>query len=176
MSVKLKRPKAFALSGFAPLLTYPDNNYKRYALDWQKAISLYFVSAGKLLEQFNQKISGLDTSELEEIFTRTFDMTPLCVPYISAHIYGEENFERGKLMSGLLDRYSEVGFDYGQEMPDHIAVVLRFASQCEDEEFNELIDYVLAEPIKQMAQNAKGSDNPYELLLLSILDVMRAKG
>ncbi|MFN8657399.1 MAG: molecular chaperone TorD family protein [Candidatus Obscuribacterales bacterium] len=175
MSAKLKRPKASTLCGFAPLLIYPDDTYKKHALDWQKAVGMYYVTAGDLLEKFNQEISKLTTSDLEEIFTRTFDMAPVCVPYISAHIFGDENYERGKLMSGLLDRYSEIGFDYGREMPDHVAVVLRFAGQCQDDELQELIEYVLSEPIKQMADSLSGSDNPYQWLLLSILEILRAK-
>ncbi len=175
MSVRLKRPKASTLCGFAPLLAYPDEDYKKYSLDWQKAVSMYYVGAGNLLEKFNQQISTLTTSDLEEVFTRTFDMAPVCVPYISAHIFGDENYERGKLMSGLLDRYSEVGFDYGREMPDHVAIVLRFAGECQNDELQDLIDYVLSDPIKQMADSLTGSGNPYEWVLLSILEILRAK-
>lgn len=174
MSVKLSRPKASVLRGFAPLLLYPKDDYKKNAVDWQKAVSLYYVSAGNLLQKFNQELALFTTSDLEELFTRTFDMAPVCCPYISAHIFGDENYERGKLMSGLMDRYSEIGFDYGREMPDHVAVVLRFAGEIQGDELQELIEYVLSEPIKQMADGLSGSGNPYHWLFLSILQILEA--
>lgn len=175
MIVPLKRPKATALAGYSALLEYPDDNYRKRALEWRKSVEAFYPGAGKLLDQFCDQIEKMPLTELEEVFTRTFDMAPICNPYISAHLYGDENYERGNLMAGLIDRYSETGFDYGKEMPDHLAVILRFMPFATAEESDELVEFCLVKPVGEMADNLRDSDNPYGTLLLSLLEVLNAR-
>lgn len=175
MIVPLKRPKATALAGYSELLEYPDDSYRQRAHDWRVSVESFYPSAGKLLVEFCQQIEEMPLTELEEVFTRTFDMAPICSPYISAHLYGDENYERGNLMAGLIDRYSETGFDYGREMPDHLAVILRFIPFATAEESDELVEFCLKKPVAEMAESLRDSGNPYGTLLLSLAEVLNAR-
>jgi nitrate reductase delta subunit len=174
MLVPLKRPKAIDLAGYSALLEYPDEGYRRRAQDFRCTVEASCPRAGTLLEQFCQQIEKMPLSELEEVFTRTFDMAPICSPYISAHLYGDENYERGNLMAGLIDRYGETGFDYGKEMPDHLSVILRFIPFATAEEADELVEFCLKKPVAEMADGLRDSGNPYGTLLLSLVEVLNA--
>ncbi len=175
MIIPLKKPKAPALSEYAALLEYPNEGYSQLARQRQVSISADYSRAGRYLAEFCERIDAMPLSELEEVFTRTFDMAPICSPYISAHIYGDENYERGNLMAGLIQRYDETGFDRGNEMPDHLAVMLRYMTYATTEEVDELVEFCLQKPVAEMADNLKNAtNNPYGKLFASLLEVMSA--
>ena len=58
-------------------------------------------AATTALARFAAGMSPLTTDEREELYTATFDVTPACVPYVSIHLFGEENFKRGEFMAAL---------------------------------------------------------------------------
>lgn len=173
--IPLKEHKAPTLSEYSALLEYPNEGYCQLARQRQVSISADYPKAGRFLAEFCEQIEAMPLSELEEVFTRTFDMAPICSPYISAHIYGDENYERGNLMAGLIQRYDETGFDRGNEMPDHLAVMLRYIPLATCEEADELVEFCLKKPVAEMADNLKNaSSNPYGKLFASLLEVMSA--
>src|SRR5262249_41715158 len=76
--------------------------------------------------------------EAQEDYARTFYVTPSCEPYVSVHLFGSESFDRGALMACLRERFEGAGFSPGTELPDHVAVLLRFAALLDPEEFDDL--------------------------------------
>lgn len=104
------------------------------------------------------------SDERQELYTATFDVTPVCVPYVSIHLFGEENFKRGEFMAALHARYAQAGFDPRGELADHIAVLLRFAAQVDDAERRELAEFCLIRPLEKMIA-ALPETNPYRQAL-----------
>ena len=47
------------------------------------------------------------------------------------------------------------------ELPDHIAVLLRFAGLLDDEGFDELVEYCLIKVVATMAKRFAPLQNPY---------------
>jgi len=111
--------------------------------------------------------------EREELFTSVFDVSPACVPYVSVHLLGEENFKRGAFMAALHRRYQETGFSTGGELPDHLAVLLRFAAETHEAERRELVQFCLLGPLDRMIE-ALAAENPYCGLLATVREVLRA--
>lgn len=109
-------------------------------------------------------LAALAAETREELFTATFDVTPACVPYVSIHLFGEENFKRGEFMAALHARYAQVRFDTRGELPDHLAVLLRFAAQTDAAEQRELAAYCLLGPMRRMLE-ALAADNAYRPVL-----------
>jgi len=108
------------------------------------------------------------TDERQELYTATFDVTPVCVPYVSIHLFGEENFKRGEFMAALHARYAEVGFTTNGELADHLAVLLRYAAQADEAERRELAEFCLLGPVRKMTA-ALAKDNPYRAVLEAVL-------
>ena len=116
---------------------------------------------------------ALSQDEREELYTSTFDVTPACVPYVSIHLFGEENFKRGEFMAALSARYASAGFDARGELPDHIAVLLRFIAQTDEAERREMIEFCLLGPLGKMIA-ALADANPYRALLQTVREVLTA--
>jgi nitrate reductase assembly molybdenum cofactor insertion protein NarJ len=109
-------------------------------------------------------LDGLTQEEREELYTATFDVTPSCVPYVSIHLFGEENFKRGEFMAALHARYAQAGFDTRGELADHIAVLLRFAAHVDESERREMAEFCLMRPLEKMMA-ALPVTNPYRRVL-----------
>jgi nitrate reductase assembly molybdenum cofactor insertion protein NarJ len=121
---------------------------------------------------FQKALSGLSWDQKEEAYLRAFDITPLAVPYVSIHLFGEESYKRGEFMAKFLESHQLHGFDCGTELPDHVAVMLRFAGKLQAEERREMLELCLKEPVRKMTFSLKKSDHPYQFLLQAFLDVI----
>jgi nitrate reductase molybdenum cofactor assembly chaperone NarJ/NarW len=168
------RTMAQALAGLSPLLEYPGEELRPSIQRWQDEHGAHLPFAARRVRDFESAIEKRSLEELEEIYTRTFDLAPVCNPYISAHICGDENYERGNLMLQLAEKYQQAGFSADGELPDHLRIILRFAPHLNEEELSDLAKHCLAKPVQAMYESVKSeADNPYRCLLLSILQLVR---
>lgn len=88
-------------------------------------------------------------------------------PYVGFHLFGE-GYKRRVFLARLNGLYSSRGFSAGRELPDHVAVVLRFLAAAEgDEETRVLREDGLVPALTKMIGAFGDSGNPYG-------DVLRA--
>ncbi len=135
------------------------------------------MAAGKkdiqdAIEEFKTESSTYSSDRLAELYTRTFDVGPRCIPYLSIHLFGEESFHRARLMVGMRGSLLAAGVDPGTELPDHLTVVLRAAADLPEEEWEELVEFVLRAGLHAMLASIVESDNPYRWLLLAVQEVV----
>lgn len=163
---------ALALHALSPLLEYPHDDCTDVIEGWIVRYGKDHLGACGHLKRFAQQVSGRSLSDMEETFTRTFDMAPVCSPYISGHIYGDENFERGTLLSALSERYAQSGFDLHGELPDHIMLLLKFCPELDPEELSELTQYCLKKPLADMVDQLESCENLYMHVLKAALEIV----
>jgi nitrate reductase delta subunit len=175
------------LIALASLLEYPAADFRcrlrdaRHVLDLPPADAAADAPAGTAhaaralaaFDRFADTLSAAAPETREEWFTATFDVTPACVLHVSIHLFGEENYKRGQFMARLLARYHEVGFRHGGELPDHLAVLLRYAAQADPAERRELVEFCLLGPVGAMIAGLP-EDHPYRPLLDTVREVLRA--
>jgi nitrate reductase molybdenum cofactor assembly chaperone NarJ/NarW len=99
------------LQRLADLLSYPDRPLEPLESD-----------RAEVREFFNE-IRGVDADELEELYTRTFDLNPVATLELGWHLWGEQ-YERGRFLADLRALQQEVGLCDSVELPDHLTVVL----------------------------------------------------
>jgi len=130
--------EARVLARFADLLEYPRSDVAQTARECRALLAPEQAEAVALLDEFVAFAERTPQDAIEEIFTATFDLNASCHPYIGYHMFGEA-YQRSALLLELKDRFREYDFDCGVELPDHIAVLLRFMSICTDAEMVEEI-------------------------------------
>ena len=149
------------------LLGYPGADFDSTLESALAAVdSLHLVAFSKAIDALTQDVR-------EELYTATFDVTPQCVPYASIHLFGEENFKRGEFMAALHSRFELLEFGTAGELPDHIAVLLRYASMLGESERRELLEFCLLGPLAKMTLML-AETHPYRFLLEAVDDVLRA--
>jgi nitrate reductase assembly molybdenum cofactor insertion protein NarJ len=159
---------AAALALLGRLLSYPKG-------DFDDVLNQAVESVDNLhLLAFRTAINPLTHDEREELYTSTFDVTPRCVPYTSIHLFGEENFKRGEFMAALHNQYEQADFDTRGELPDHIAVLLRYASTLGEPARRELVEFCMLRPLEKIIQSLP-EDHPYLHILNATDETLRAQ-
>lgn len=162
-------------TALADFLAYPEGENRTDLAAWSDYVRGEYPTAATHLDRFLRETEHLSAEELQEIYTRAFDVAPQCIPYLSVYLFGAESFKRAELMAGLKEVYERGGFDCGQELPDHLAVVLRCASAFSHEEWNELMGWCAPGPIKAMIAGLKQASSPYLHVLLAIRHVLQTQ-
>ncbi len=152
----------------ADLLDYPGANWQSRCdecKDLLSAGSQSFVSPFALFASETEKLS---LSELQEFYTRTFDLNPVCALDIGYHLFGE-NYKRGVFLANL--RETEAPFDLGQEhqLPDYLPVLLRLLTKLDDEELRRaLVVDCMIPALEKMLKTLGEGENPYRHLIAAV--------
>lgn len=153
------------------LLEYPSPSLPQ---EVEKCIT--FTPSGgpaELLQDFRSFLATSSLSRMEEVYTRTFDLQAVCIPYVGYHLFGED-YRRSLFLAGLKKIYRENNFSTGRELPDHLAVMLRFLAQRKDgEESRELIRDGLIPSLEKMISCFPAGENPYKGLLQALLLILK---
>lgn len=149
---------------FAPLLKYPTTALLTQARACQEVLS---EEGAAHLEAFCAFLEENPPTRWEEVYTRTFDLQPVCWPYVGYQLFGE-SYKRGMFMARLRSTYRRQGFDAGDELPDHLAVLLEYVALHgdKDEELSkDLLDLCIKPALSKMLQAMRRADTPYKGVL-----------
>lgn len=157
---------------FGRLLEEPSEDWRVSAARACRVLVDAAPAAADLVRRFEQAASDRSLDALRECYASTFELSPVCVPYVSVHLFGDESFKRAGLMGGFADAYRRAGFDPGSELPDHVATILTFVPCMSLDEQRDLVECVLRPAVDRMAQALFGSRNPYRHLLDALRGVL----
>lgn len=150
---------------FADLLEYPKPATLQESSLCMQQLRDADPNAARFFEAFQSSTEQRTLQQMEELYTRVFDMQPLCYPYVGYHLFGE-SYKRGAFMAQLNEAYRLCGYLVEQELPDHIAVVLRFLALDKNKRKDEFGHALLCEGLipalqKMTAALEKHPENPY---------------
>jgi len=138
---------------FAQLLDYPHTDLTGVAAAGAFLAAERSAEAAATLHEFETFVASTPLPRLEEIYTSVFELDATCHPYVGYHLFGE-SYKRSAFLLGLKDRYRPYQIDNGVELPDHLAVMLRFLAVHEDwAECQEIITEALHPALHQMLHN-----------------------
>lgn len=162
------------LETLAGLLEYPRGGEAALAAEGASALAGAHPEAASLLEGVRAFLAKTPLARAEEIFTATFDLQATCAPYVGFHLFGE-GYKRRVFLAGMNALYTTRGFPTGGELPDHIAVVLRFlAASAADEQTREIVEDGLVPALSKMIGKFEDAGNPYGNVLRALQSVLLA--
>lgn len=160
MSEVAARPTELgSLAGaFAAVLAYPFAPPGGDVRTAAKAAGAWSSEAEALLDAFGALVATTPLGELQEAYTRTFDLDtlarsqPTCYPYVGHYLF-EESHKRGAFIVELRRRFRAAGFEPdGGELADHLVVLLSFLAVCDDDELaGELLDDAILPALARIA-------------------------
>lgn len=160
---------------FAEVLDYPTLLLSDRVNECISFLSPLQREAADVMMGFKTFLHQTSLSRMEEIYTHTFDLNGICFPYVGYHLFGDGS-HRGMFLSGLKEHYEVYHFAAGNELPDHLGVMLRFLANQEDEgERDELIFLCIIPALKKMLEGFEESSNPYKGVLQALLVVLQPK-
>jgi nitrate reductase delta subunit len=176
------------LAAFADALAYPYGPIDEQVGHCQAEAAGLSPEAAEMLEPFRAFAETATLGQLQEAYTSAFDLDslsdlePTCYPYVGHHLF-DENPKRSAFILGLNERYRRFGFAADGELPDHLIVILLFASECEDDE---IVDEILSDAVVPALRGMVGHHAPteeprtarerYQLVLAALLATLEAQG
>lgn len=80
------------------------------------------------LDRLLDHVAATPLADLQADYVATFDLRRRCSPYLTYYAHGDTR-KRGVALVEFKEAYRAAGMEHvGEELPDHVAVVLEFAS------------------------------------------------
>lgn len=157
---------------FAALLESPASAMTEQAGHLLEGLTPLHPESAEALEKCVRMLDQLSLEKMRELYTITFDMQPVCYPYVGYHLFGE-SYKRGAFMAQLNEAYHALNYSAGQELPDHLAVILRFIGLDTANRESKFCQTLLVEGVqpalgKMLKVFSDDSENPYAGLLSAL--------
>jgi nitrate reductase delta subunit len=152
--------------GLAGLFIYPGEDYRERLAECRQLASP-IPEAAVLLERFAGRTAGLTPEGIEELYTQTFDLNPVCSPEVGWHLFGE-NYSRGEFLVQMRQEMRRAGLEESTELPDHLCHVLAVVARLGQREADRFVSAYVLPALQKMLAGVAGKDNPYEGLLEAV--------
>ncbi len=141
----------------AALFDYPEPDYPAQVRGVREILGSRYPAAAAEIDALAAALpSGNDTfspealDEVQEIFTRSFDVQSITTLGVGYVMFGDD-YKRGELLVNLNREHREAGIECGSELPDHLPNVLRLIAKWEDEELvAEFVEEILHPALERM--------------------------
>lgn len=158
----------------AALLEYPGPDLLAAAASARTALAARSPEAAAALESFACGIAPLDPGEVEELYTRTFDLLAPCCLDVGYQLFGE-TYQRGSFLVKLREATRRHGIETGSELPDHLPVMLRLLARLDRAgDPRGLAEEAILPALGRMRAALGDGANPYAALLAAIDTSLRA--
>lgn len=148
----------------ADLLEYPCDEWAA-RLDRCRQLATEDVGVSFALMEVNRQVESLTVDELQELYTRTFDLNPVCALEVGYHLFGE-TYKRGVFLAHLNETEAPYALRQEHQLPDYLPVLLRLLAHLDDEELRaSLINECLLPAVARMLEALSKTESPYSSLI-----------
>ena len=161
----------------AHLLRYPDAELRSHLDELADALQLEAAVPGKRLDELLALIRRLDTQDplqVESDYVELFDRGRSTALHLFEHVHGDSR-DRGPAMIDLIQTYEQAGLYLGaDELPDHLPVLLEFASTQPPQQAREFLAET-AHIVRKIFSALLKRESPYASVLAAVLELAGEK-
>jgi nitrate reductase delta subunit len=165
--------KRFTMRALAAMLRYPDADFRAAVPELRAAFeSEHALPKQRLVEldALLRQLQTMDPFEAEARFVDTFDRGRATSLLLFEHVHGDSR-DRGPAMVDLGQMYERCGLVLaGDEMPDHLSVVLEFASTQPEKVARDFLGE-MAHILNAVFSALRERDNPYASVVAGVLEM-----
>lgn len=160
---------------FADLLEYPEAKWSAQLQSCRRLVVAENADLAIDFLRFYKNVAGFTLSGLQELYTQTFDLNPVCTLEVGYHLFGE-NYKRGELLASLRETESPYAIGQERQLPDYLPVLLRLIVRLTDEELrSSLISECILPALTKMNDELSKGANPYRDLLKTVRGALLAE-
>lgn len=164
-------PVGVALESLGPVLAYPREGYRAAVIECHELLRGADDEAAAAMKAFCDVTDDLSQTELEELYTRTFDLNPVSTLEVGWHIYGEQ-YRRGRFLVQARDLLQRVGIEEHGELPDHLMSLVPAVARINPEDAAVFAGTYLVPAVDKMLTGLDGKANPYEQVLRAVRRIL----
>ena len=158
----------------ASVLSYPDAELDS-KLD--RCVEVISAAEPELSQRFSTWAEGVRCLSLEdrqEVYARTFDLSPKCTLEIGWHLFGEQ-YDRGTFLVWMRGQLREFGLAESTDLPDHARHVLAVLGRLEPKAADSFGTACVLPAMEIIRDGLRKLDSPYELLVDAICHFLEAQ-
>jgi len=148
----------------AALFEYPGRDYPARARSVYDVLESRCPLAAAELGPFvkglpsgGETFSDEELDEVQEIFTRSFDVQSITTLGVGYVMFGDD-YKRGELLVNLNREHREAGIECGNELSDHLPTVLRLIARWQNRELTvEFVEEILHPALERMIAEFGGA-------------------
>ena len=159
------------LNALSRLLNYPDEHTVQTAEFLFVLLQGEIPEASQAAADFGAFAEQHELWEVEEAFTRTFDVNPTCALEVGWHLFGEE-YARGTFLVRMREELRKYQLPESTELPDHIAHVLAVVAAMPDDKAARFVRACVQPAVEKMNHALEGKDSPYRYVIACLASVM----
>ena len=167
------KKNAYSLRALALLLSYPDADMRSKLTDIMSVLSLErALSPSRIseLKNLSEQLQSLDPLEVESWYVETFDRGRSTCLNLFEHVHGDSR-DRGPAMIDLSQTYAQTGLVLDpDELPDHLCVVLEFASTQTEDVAKSFLDE-MAHILNSIFSALLKRESPYATVIAAVLEL-----
>ena len=163
--------RAARLDDLAGLLGYPGEQHVEFVRGAIARLESWQTGVAKVLAPLAEHVESHALAELEEAYTRTFDISPDCALEIGWHLYGE-NYTRGAFLVEMRGHMRALGLPESCELPDHLVHVLQVVGRLPEAEGHQLCRDHLLPALSKMRKQLP-EDRPHACVFAAVEGVVR---
>lgn len=132
------------------LFRYPKSNFKNVLQSCIILLETKYHEASHELKFFLDYVNSHSDYELEELYTKTFDVQPICYIDLGYVIFGED-YKRGAFLLHMQNEQIEAENDCGTDLPDNLSNVLTLISISQKQDFiDELVIKIIIPAVQKI--------------------------
>lgn len=178
------------------LLRYPGADFRARLREATDSMGGVWPETAEALGRFAQAVGSASPAELEELFTKTFEIQAICCLEVGYVLFGED-YRRGIFLAQLKDEHRHAGHDCGVELADHISNVIALLGLSDREELRQDLATAAIPAVRSMLegfaedrvrarigklrqqheaviQEELNYGNPYRFVLTAVLHLLEA--
>lgn len=148
------------LNALSNLLSYPDEHTVQTAELLYVLLMEELPDAASEASIFGAFVDQHELCEVEESFTRTFDVNPTCALEVGWHLFGEE-YARGMFLVRMREELRKYGLPESTELTDHLCHVLAVVAAMPDAEASRFVKACVQPAVGKMDRALQGKQLPY---------------
>jgi nitrate reductase delta subunit len=161
----------------AHLLRYPDTEFRAHTGELQQALKAEAALPASRLAELDTLLRQLGTRpalDVESDYVELFDRGRRTALHLFEHVHGDSR-DRGPAMIDLIQTYEKGGLYLGPaELPDHLSVVLEFASTQPPQQAREFLGEI-AHIVRVIFSALHGRQSSYASVLAAVLELAGEK-
>ena len=173
----MSKPFPLTLRVLAHLLSYPDTSLRDHLAEMTTALQGERALRPDRLAELSalmQHLRGARAMDVEAHYVETFDRGRGTALHLFEHVHGDSR-DRGPAMIDLLQTYEQAGLYLAPgELPDHLAVVLEYASTqppAQARAFLRELTHILQAIFSALLRR----ESPYASVLAAVLELAGEK-
>jgi nitrate reductase molybdenum cofactor assembly chaperone len=155
----------------AALFVYPDYQFAEKFDAALESMEAEDIALAEKLTELAQHVSNSAVEDLEEAYTRTFDINATCTLELGWHLFGED-YNRGAFLVHVRQLMRDMGIEESQELPDHLTHILPLVARLKGEAGTEFAQRFAIPGMDKMVKGFSDKENPYRPALEGVIDLL----